>query len=296
MVAQTFSAFADLVRPRVNGSGYEVAPGQLAVLLERLEQAPVCLEPARSAGFFVFEQAMAAGLFARAIAVKGQLIGPLTLAGQLFAEGLPLVAQPVYRAAIGRYLQRLAQWQIDRLAQWGKPVLFCVDEPGLALVPWPSNQTNEESIAVLHDLLATLRRPGVLLGVHTCAHLVQGSGIIAALCQARPAMISFDAYQGLEVFCADPMAQDFLRAGGRVAFGLVPTWQGFDQLDPHTLFERWLEAVSGILPIDVLARQTLMTASCGLGLLPEAAVARSFDLAHQLARRVATLVEAGSRP
>lgn len=109
-------------------------------------------------------------------------------------------------------------------------------------------------------------------------------------------MISFDAYQGLEVFCADPMAQDFLRAGGRVAFGLVPTWQGFDQLDPHTLFERWLEAVSGILPIDVLARQTLMTASCGLGLLPEAAVARSFDLAHQLARRVATLVEAGSRP
>ena len=294
-VEQTFSAFADLVRPRLTGSGYEVAPGQLTVLLERLEQAPVGLEPARSAGFFVFEQAMAAGLFAQAVACKGQLLGPLTLAWQLFAEGLPLVAQPVYRAAIGRYLGRLAQWQIDRLAQWGKPVLFFLDEPGLALVSSPSNTTNDEPIAVLHDVLAMLRRPGVLLGVHTCAHLAQGSGLIAALCQAHPEIISFDAYQGLEVFCTDPAAQDFLRAGGRVAFGLVPTWQRVDQLDPNTLFARWLDTVRGILPIDALARQTLITATCGLGLLPDAAVASSFDLAHQLARRVAALVEEHSR-
>ena len=294
-VEQTFSAFADLVRPRVTGSGYEVRPDQLAVLLERLEQAPVCLEPARSVGFFVFEQAMAVGLFTQAIAVKGQLLGPLTLAWQLFAEGLPLVAQPVYRAAIGRYLQRLAQWQMDRLTQWGKPVLFFLDEPCLAQVSSPSNTTNDKSMAVLHDLLATLRRPGVLLGVHTCAHLAQGSGLIAALCQARPDIISFDAYQGLEVFCADPAAQDFLRAGGRVAFGLVPTWQRPGQLDPNTLFERWLDTVRGIMSIDALARQTLMTATCGLGLLPDAAVARSFALAHQLARRVAALVEEGGR-
>jgi hypothetical protein len=295
MVEQTFSAFADLVRPRVNGSGYEVAPGQLAVLLERLEQAPVYLESARSAGFFVFEQAMAAGLFAHAVALKGQLIGPLTLAGQLFAEGLPLVAQPVYRAAIGRYLQRLAQWQIDRLVQWGKPVLFWLDEPALGWILAHSNTTNAESIAVLRDLLATLRRPGVLLGVHTCARLQQGSSLIAALCQARPEIIAFDAYQGLEAFCADPTAQDFLRAGGRVAFGLVPTWQRLDQLDPNTLFERWRDAGTDIVPVDALARQTLITATCGLGLLPEAAVISSFGLAHQLARRVAAVVEEGGR-
>jgi hypothetical protein len=80
-VEQTFGAFADLVRPCRTGSGYEVVPGQLVTLLERLEQAPARLEPARSAGFFAFEQAMTAGRFAHAVAVKGQLIGPLTLAG-----------------------------------------------------------------------------------------------------------------------------------------------------------------------------------------------------------------------
>jgi hypothetical protein len=291
-VEQTLSAFADLVRPRCNGSGYEVLPSRLATLLERLEQAPAHLEPARSAGFFAFAQAVAAGRFAHAIAVKGQLIGPLTLAWQLFAEGVPLVAQPVYRAAIGRYLRRLAHWQIDRLTQSGKPVLFFLDEPCLALVPSPSEISHDELVTVLHDLLAALRRPGVLLGVHTCARLPCGSLAIAALCQARPEIISFDAHQGLEAFCADPAAQDFLRSGGRVAFGLVPTWQRLDHPDPNVLFERWLDAVRSVMAVDAVARQTLITATCGLGLLPASAAASSFHLAHQLVQRIAQVAQA----
>jgi transposase-like protein len=62
-VAQTFSACADLVHPCRTGSGYEVVPGRRAVLVERLEQGPTCLVPARTAGFFAFEPAMAAGRF-----------------------------------------------------------------------------------------------------------------------------------------------------------------------------------------------------------------------------------------
>ena len=140
-VEQTFGAFADLLRPRLDSYGYEVVPGQLAALLERLQQSPARLEPTRSAGFFAFEQAMAAGRFRHAVAVKGQVIGPLTLAWQLFAAGRPLITQPAYLAALGGYLTRLAQWQIDRLAQWGKPVLLFVDEPCLALVPAPGDTT-----------------------------------------------------------------------------------------------------------------------------------------------------------
>ena len=291
-IEQTFGAFSDLVRPWRTGSGYEVVPGRLAGLLERLEQAPARLEPARSAGFFAFEQAMAAGQFAHAVAVKGQLIGPLTLAWQLSAEGIPLVTLPAYRVAIGRYLRRLAHWQIDRLAQWGKPVLFFLDEPCLALVPALSETTQEGWLAVLHDLLAALRRPGVLLGVHTCARLSPGGVVLAALGQARPDIIAFDAYQGLEVFCADPAAQDFLRAGGWVACGLVPTWPRLDQLDPQTLFARWLGAATGVMAVEAVACQTLVTATCGLGLLPAPAVASSFHLAHQLAQRIARVARA----
>jgi hypothetical protein len=292
MVAQTCTAFADLVRPRRTGAGYEVMPGGLAGLLERLEQVPAGLTPARAAGFFAFEQAMAAGQFAHAVALKGHVIGPLTLAWQLWAEGRPLVTQPVYRAAIGRYLQRLARWQIDRLAQWGTPVLFFVDEPCLAWVPAPGDPVSDAVGTVLHDLLTALRRPGVLLGVHTCAPLAPGGALIATLCRARPDILAFDAYQGLEVFCTDPAGQDFLRTGGRVACGLVPTWPSLDRVDPAVLFARWRHAVAGVMAVDAVARQTLITASCGLGLLPVPAVARSFALAHQLAQRMAQVTRA----
>jgi hypothetical protein len=68
-----------------------------------------------------------------------------------------------------------------------------------------------------------------------------------------------------EVFCADPAAQDFLRTGGWVAWGLVPTWPRLDQLDPQALFARWLGAATGVLAVEAVARQTLITATCGLG-------------------------------
>ena len=103
-VEQTIGAFTDLVRPCRTGAGYEVMPGQLAALLERLEQAPAHLEPARSAGFFAFEQAMAVG----SSCTRGRREGPShgsPHAGVAAHCGRhPLVTQPVYRAAIGRYL------------------------------------------------------------------------------------------------------------------------------------------------------------------------------------------------
>ncbi len=226
------------------------------------------------------------------MAVKGQVIGPSRWRGSSLLKACPSITQPSVPGRDRAVPGRLAQWQIDRLAQWGKPVLFFVDEPCLALVPSPSETTQEALVAVLHDLLAALRRPGVLLGVHTCARLSPGGVAIAALGQARPDIISFDAYQGLEVFCADPAAQDFLRTGGWVAWGLVPTWPRLDQLDPQALFARWLGAATGVMAVEAVARQTLITATCGLGLLPEPAVASSFHLAHQLAQRIAQVAQA----
>jgi hypothetical protein len=76
-----------------------------------------------------------------------------------------------------------------------------------------------------------------------------------------------------------------------VAFGLVPTWQRLDQLIP-TRCSRWLSAVTGVMAVDAVARQTPLTATCGLGLLPASAAASSFHLAHQLAQRVAQVTQA----
>jgi len=126
--------------------------------------------------------------------------------------------------------------------------------------------------------------------VHTCATLPNGGIPIAGLCQVRPDIISFDAHHGLEAFCAEPSAQAFLRAGGIVAFGAIPTWPILNQLDPDELFLRWLVAVTDVMPVAALARQTMITATCGLGLLSEPSTTDSFTLAQRLAGRVAQVV------
>ena len=284
-IEQACVPIADLLRARSRGFGYEILDGCLPTLLERLVQTPVYLDSTRSAGFFAFTDALVAGQFPHAVAIKGQLVGPLTLGWHIFHHDTPLIAYPAGRKALQQYSMRLAQWQIEQLAQTGKPVLLFLDEPCLALVP-PDNTSGTTLIAMLQEVVAALQSPNVLVGVHTCATLPHGTPS-TALCHVQPDILSFDAHQDIEAFAADPAAKDFLHTGRRVAFGLVPTWSQLDQVDVNALFMRWLVAAPDTLPIEVLAHQTLITATCGLGLLPETAAAESFRLAHQLAEHIA---------
>jgi len=288
-IEQVCGPLRDLLEPRTSGPGYDILPGQVPAVLDRLIHAPAHLDPDCSAGFFAFTAALAAGQFPHAVVVKGQLVGPLTLGWHLWHADAPLLAHPVGLAALQHYVARLARWQIARLAPAGKPVLLFLDEPCLALVP-PDTLSHTALVAALRAVVTAIRASGVLVGVHTCATAPHGTPS-TVLCQVEPDVLSFDAHHGLEAFTADPAAGAFLRAGGRVAFGLIPTWSNLDQVDVNALLLRWLVAAPDTLPVADLARQTLITATCGLGLLPEPAAADSFRLAHALAAHVAQVAE-----
>ena len=76
-----------------------------------------------------------------------------------------------------------------------------------------------------------------------------------------------------------------------MAFGLVPTLPVLDEIDPDELFMRWLVAVTDVMSVSALARQTMIIATCGLGLLSAPAAVSSFHLAHQLAQRITQVAE-----
>jgi hypothetical protein len=52
------------------------------------------------------------------------------------------------------------------------------------------------------------------------------------------------------------------------------------------------EAATGVMAVEAVARQTLITTTCGLGWLTISAVASSFLLARQLAQRITHVAQA----
>src|SRR5262249_23221094 len=79
----------------------------------------------------------------------------------------------------------------------------------------------------LCDVVATLQAAGVLVGIHCCA----GQPPFQIMCQAAPDILSFDAYQALEICCADSFVRRFVHDGGLVAYGLIPTCSDLSDLD-----------------------------------------------------------------
>jgi hypothetical protein len=251
------------------------------------------LTTANAAGFFAFEEALASGLFPSAVAVKGQIEGPITLAAYLFYKNRPFLSDPALFAAVAFHVSQIICWQIDRLKSAGRPVILFVDEPALCLESFDAKAVSEEQrLNALAVTLDDARARGALAGLHCCA-----ARPFERMCRVRPDILSFDAHEGLELFFDDPHALEFARTGGTVAYGIVPTWQRLDPLEPMTLFTRWLAAASLAGDPEELAQRAMVTATCGLGLLDVSAVAASFKVAlgvGELIRSLAGAAYAGS--
>jgi hypothetical protein len=285
IVGQSLGIVEGLIEPRSEGYGYQVKEGQLDSMLEILHRSDGALSPSNAAGFGAFEEALSSGLFRSAIAVKGQIEGPITLAAYLFHKGKPFLADPALFGAIALHISQIINWQIDRLKAAGLPVLMFVDEPALCLGASLANAVSDEQR--LNALAATLdgaRIRGAYAGLHCCA-----ARPFERMYRVQPDIISFDAHEGLDLFFADWHALDFIQQGGIVAYGIVPTRAGVDAADSATIFLHWLKVASSAGDPQKFARRAIITATCGLGLLDPSAVAESFEVAHSISKLIRSL-------
>lgn len=280
VVLQGLGSLSDLVEPRAPGYGYRVRPGAMDVLLWHLEAGPAEIDERSAAGLVEFERALQTGVFDGARALKGQLEGPITTASYLFDGDRSLAAVPDCLRAVAAYVARLAQAQIRMLRQFGLPVLFFVDEPGLCLICKTTDRLIRDR--ALAGCLGAVRDAGAIAGLHCCA-----AQPIDRMCLANPDILSFDAHQGLECLFKSPEGREFLQRGGTTACGLIPTWECLSELKPESIFARWLHAASQLGNVRDLARRTMVTATCGLGLVSESAARSSFSLAHAVSALLA---------
>ena len=282
IVGQGLGAVEGLIEPRQEGYGYQVKEGRLDAVLEILHRSSGELAPANAAGFGAFEQALSSGLFPSAVAVKGQIEGPITLSAYLFRKGRPFLSDPTLFAAVAFHVSQIIAWQIDRLKSWGLPVLLFVDEPALCLEAAGANAVSDEQR--LNALAATIegvRLRGAYAGLHCCA-----ARPFERMCRVKPDILSFDAHEGLDLFFADWRALDFVNQGGAVAYGIVPTRPGVDAVDAANIFVRWLKAASRAGDPQRFAQRAMITATCGLGLLDMSAARESFKVAHAIGKLI----------
>lgn len=215
--------------------------------------------------------------------VKVQIAGPVTLGLALAKAGAPAGKAFAVAGAVVRGRVRAVRREVAS-ALPGRPVVFVIDEPGLAVASDPSFPLGrEETIDLLSGSLATAGAGGrdTVAGIHCC-----GPTDWSMVLQAGPDLLSLpvDAVAG-EVSGLSM----FLDRGGWVAWGAVPTDRPLgDRDDAHwrKLNGLWGElARTGCDPMR-LRLQSVITPACGLALHRPSQVGQVYGLVRRLAERV----------
>ena len=192
IIGQGLDIVKDHLEPGSEGYGYQVKQGRIDSVLEVLHRSGGELTPESAAGFCAFENALSSLTFASAVAVKGQIEGPITLSAYLFHRGRPFLSDPSLFSAIAFHVSQSVCWQIDRLKETGLPVLLFVDEPALCLETHGASSISEEKmLGALAVILEDARIRGAYAGLHCCA-----ARPLERMRRVNPDILSFDAHGG----------------------------------------------------------------------------------------------------
>jgi methionine synthase II (cobalamin-independent) len=256
----------------------------------RLDASRFTLAEDTARGFFAFLRRLqtAAG---SPTAVKGQITGPFTFCtGIADQEKRAIFYEPQVRDAAVKLLALKACWQVERLAEFQRPVIIFVDEPGLA--GFGSSEftsiTREDVAQCFEEVFEPVHQAGGLIGVHVCANTDW------SLVLDSPAdLVSFDAYGYFDRFILYPdQIRAFLGAGKFLAWGLVPTLN-VDDLEKETtasLMRRFEDQIQQVAALGIDARQlikqSLITPSCGAGTLSIDLAQKVLNVTREISREI----------
>lgn len=216
--------------------------------------------------------------------LKGQVTGPLTFSlGLKDKEGTPIFFNEELREISLMVLKGKIKWQVKRLMEFADNVLIFIDEPILSAIGTSSYMgvSEEETKRLLSEIVASIRQEGGVSAIHCCGkadwQMVEESGID---------VVNFDAYDYFENFSiyTDSLAA-FLKRGGHIAWGIVPTNEGIQEATLEILKEKFMDQITRLskkLGWDDLASNVLLTPSCGAGSLKESEAEKVFDLLDNL--------------
>ncbi len=246
--------------------------------------------------YFAVTPAYASGLYKIVEAVKGQknrfgpyikghTVGPVTFAAGIAGkDGKSVLYDPELLEALVKGLSIKALWQVTELGRTGKKPIIFFDEPylsgfGSAFSPIQRH----EVINLLKESFEYVReRSDALIGIHCC-----GNTDWSMVLEAGPDIVNFDAFDYLEYFLLYPEdISRFIREGGTIAWGIVPTAYFTGKETEDTLSSRLQEGLDRLaewgLDPEMVKGRSLLTPACGLGTMDKASARRALDLLSHL--------------
>jgi hypothetical protein len=200
--------------------------------------------------------------------IKGHTTGPATFAASVKDEaGKAVLANPDLLEAFTKGLAIKALWQVKELEKTGKKTIIFLDEPylsgfGSAFSPIERH----EVISLLKEVIDYLKeKSDTLVGIHCC-----GNTDWAMIVESGPDIINFDAFSFLDYFLLYPDdITRFIKGGGIIAWGIVPTGNSAGQADLDELYLRLNKGLEGLYSLGLDRNQvqaaSILTPACGMG-------------------------------
>ncbi len=221
-------------------------------------------------------------------ALKGQVTGPFTmLTGLKDQDGKAAFFNPELREAVVKALSLKASYQAGVMKERNPNVMIFLDEPALsgfgssAMVGMPRDQV----LDLLTEVMDAVRQAGALAGVHVCANTDW-----SLILESPVDVISFDAYGYFDRMALYAQRLiEFMKGGGIVAWGLVPTLNEDDlrKEDVDSLLDRWEAVVKALgASRELVKARGLITPSCGTGLLGLELAQKALGLTRDLSRAI----------
>ncbi len=224
---------------------------------------------------------------------KGQIVGPFTLSAALTDKfGRSAIYDETLREVIVKTLALKALWQINKMKEACRettPVIF-IDEPSISQLGTSAFLTVPCGMVtgMIKEIADIIKENDALSAVHCC-----GKCDWQVLFDAGIDIINLDGFA-----CAQNLAlyhketQDFLKRGGKIAWGIVPT------LDREALEKTDLAQVMAIFEQDVkylsekgideklIIDNSLITPSCGAGALTQDLAQKALRLTGELSKKL----------
>jgi hypothetical protein len=219
---------------------------------------------------------------------KGQIVGPITFGLSVQdRSGKDLIHNEVAFDAVMKGLLLRGRWIIRRMKEVCEEVILFIDEPGLS--GYGSAFFSVEASTItgrLNEMIEDFQARGVRVGVHCC-----GNTDWSLLLRTKADIINFDAWSFFESFSLYPEAlNDFLSRHGVLAWGIVPTSEFTGKETVEVLKEKlereFHELKSMGIPQEILRERSLLTTSCGTGLMSVEDAEKAMGLLAKLSRRL----------